>query len=262
MKDVSISEIKALISEAGEEELASLERSLAGDPRKGVRVALAQARKRLDRQKAESDRLDNLYSYERELCGSKDAVCVGLDEVGRGPIAGPLAVGGCVLPASPKISGLNDSKRIPEDKRDVISQKIIDVAIAQTVVFVEPSKIDEIGISSCLRYAFLKAIENIESKIGHIDVVFLDGNPMHLDPRETNVIKGDSKCASISAASILAKVARDSYMRDISSDYPQYDFAENKGYGTASHIEAVKQYGISNMHRKSFCSAMMQETLF
>lgn len=117
-------------------------------------------------------------------------------------------------------------------------------------------------MTACLKNAFSNIIKQIEDEGVRIDVVLLDGNPLSVDRREVNVIKGDMKCASISAASIVAKVTRDTYMEKISDDFPQYNFAQNKGYGTAEHIDAIKKYGLSNIHRKSFCSSFMQTTLF
>lgn len=117
-------------------------------------------------------------------------------------------------------------------------------------------------MTECLKRAFRNVVKQIEDEGIKIDVILLDGNPLSFDPREVNVVKGDAKCASISAASIIAKVERDSYMEKISPDYPQYNFAQNKGYGTAEHIEAIKQNGLSAVHRKSFCGSFMQMSFF
>lgn len=262
MKEISISEVRARASVADAKELLALKRSLAGDTRRGIAPILEAAQRRLDKQGAEERRLEAMYSFERGLCASDSEVCVGLDEVGRGPIAGPVAVGAVVLAQEPRICGLNDSKKVPEGKRGDIARAVEDGAVAHTVVFMEPSQIDEMGIANCLRAAFLRAVEEIEGMIGHVDRILLDGNPMHLDARETNIVKGDSKCASIGAASIIAKVARDDLMREYDQIYPHYGFADHKGYGTAAHIEAIKAYGLCDIHRKSFCAGIIQETLF
>lgn len=114
----------------------------------------------------------------------------------------------------------------------------------------------------CLKRAFKNIVEQVEKDGIKIDVILLDGNPLSFDRREVNVIKGDAKCASIAAASIVAKVERDTYMENISDKYPEYNFAQNKGYGTAEHIDAIKRSGLSPVHRKSFCSSFMQMSLF
>lgn len=117
-------------------------------------------------------------------------------------------------------------------------------------------------MTECLKRAFKNIVEQVEKDGIKVDVILLDGNPLSFDRREVNVIKGDAKCASISAASIIAKVERDSYMESISDKYPEYNFAQNKGYGTAQHIESIKRFGLSAVHRKSFCTSFMQMSLF
>ena len=257
----TVADIKARLDAADEEEFVVLERSLRGDTRKGVLIALAKARKRLDALAQESARVKSLYDFERELSGGK--VVVGLDEVGRGPLAGPLSVGAVVLdPEAPFVEGLNDSKQIPEDKRDAVAAKARSASLAYCVVHVPPQQIDEEGMSACLRKAFLEAVERIEVQVGRVDVILLDGNPLHLDPREINVIKGDSKCASIAAASVIAKVERDSLMREYDKQYPGYDFASSKGYGSKKHRDAIAELGLSPIHRASFCTNFLQERLF
>lgn len=257
----TVADIKARLDEAGEAEFAVLERSLRGDTRKGVVKALEKARKRLDALAQESARIKGLYDFERELSDGK--MVVGLDEVGRGPLAGPLSVGAVVLdPEAPLIDGLNDSKQIPEDKRDAVAAQAKSAARAYCVVHVPPQQIDEEGMSVCLRKAFAEAVRRIESQLGRVDVILLDGNPLHLDSREINVVKGDSKCASIAAASVIAKVERDSLMREYDERYPGYDFASSKGYGSKKHRDAISELGLSPIHRASFCTNFLQERLF
>ena len=187
---------------------------------------------------------------------------VGLDEVGRGPVAGPLAVGAVVLPPTPRIEGLNDSKQLSPKRREEIASEVKRAAIAWTVEFVEPAQIDEIGMAASLRRAFRGALGKIESTGVRADAVLVDGNPLHIDRRERNIIKGDTLCASIAAASIVAKVARDEFMECVSDLYPEYGFAINKGYGTQQHVEAIKEHGLCPLHRKSFCGSFLQQSLF
>lgn len=259
---MTVPEIRKKLREADEKELAALERSLAADTRKGVRAALQVARRRVDAEKAERERLASLYSYERGMLEEGQGVIVGLDEVGRGPVAGPLAVGAVVLPDEPIVEGLNDSKQLTPEQRERIGTEITNVALAWAVEIVEPSFIDENGMSAALAKGFAGALAQIEAAGVHADIVLVDGNPLHIDPREKNVVKGDAKCASIAAASIVAKVIRDALMCDLGRMYPGYGFEGNKGYGSPQHIEAIKKLGLSPVHRRSFCRSFMQESLF
>lgn len=263
MNKITLTEIKALTEEADAVQLEALERSLASDTRKGVAAAFKRAHARLDAQRKEAERLDGIYEYQAKLAETAGAHCVvGIDEVGRGPLAGPLAVGAVVLPGDPKIAGLNDSKQVKDVDRTAMAAQIKAVAIAYCVEFVSPAIIDEIGIMASLRGAFSAAVANIEAQGQPVDMILLDGNPMRFDPRESNIVKGDSKCASIAAASILAKVERDELMDELEAQYPGYGFSSHKGYGTKAHMDAIRDLGLSDIHRRSFCTEFMQESLF
>lgn len=258
---MTVPEIRELARLADKQELAALERSLAADTRKGVQAAIAAAHKRLEAEQAERDRVAALYSYERSLLEPGRALIVGLDEVGRGAVAGPLAVGAVVLPAEPFIMGLNDSKKLSPEQREAVAENVKEHALAWTVEYVAPEDIDRDGMTASLKRAFKGALDAVEQTL-HCDMVLVDGNPIHIDPREKNVVKGDAKCASIAAASIVAKVTRDALMRELACDYPEYDFGGNKGYASPQHIDAIKSHGLSPLHRRSFCTSFMQETLF
>ena len=259
---MTVAEIREKLRQANEREFAALERSLAADTRKGVRAAVEVARRRIDAERAERKRLDGLYDFERSFLKSGQSVIVGLDEVGRGAVAGPLAVGAVVLPESPRIAGLNDSKALTPEQREEVAAHVKDLAVAWAVQYIEPAEIDCDGMTACLKRAFAGALAQIEQAGVHPDVVLVDGNALNIDRRETNVVKGDAKCASIAAASIVAKVTRDRLMRALAPQYPGYDFGENKGYGSPQHIEAIKSLGLTPLHRKSFCRSFMQESLF
>lgn len=261
---LTVAEVKKMLNEASTEaELAVLERSLVADTRKGVRQALEVTRRRIQTEEAEQKRLQSMYEFQQQLARSRDArVIVGLDEVGRGPVAGPLAVGAVVLPEAPLIAGLNDSKQVSPAHREQIAAEIKARALAWTVQYISPEDIDAHGMTSSLMTAFRGAIAAIEAAGITPDIILLDGNPLHLDKREVNVIKGDAKCASIAAASIVAKVERDALMDEYAKQYTPYGFEHNKGYASADHIAAIKQYGLSPIHRVSFCSAFTQESLF
>lgn len=263
MGEINISEIKRMLADADLESFKSIERSLQADTRKGVIAALDSARKRLERQAQEKQRMESMYSFELrclEECGAYRAC--GLDEVGRGPLAGPLTIGAVVLDLDAKIEGLNDSKQLSEAKRLELSAQIREKALAYAIVHVEPAFIDEHGMSASLRRAFSSAVEKIEEQGVSLDLILLDGNPLHLDPRERNIVKGDAKCPSIAAASIIAKVERDELMKGYAESFPQYGFDIHKGYGTKMHRDSIRQHGLCELHRRSFCSEFTQQSLF
>ena len=258
----TVEDVKRSLAIADEREFASLERSLRGDPRKGVQQALEQARRRLAARRAELDRVAGLYAFERSLLEGRGEVVVGLDEVGRGPLAGPLAVGAVVLPAEPPIEGLNDSKQVAPEARERVAARVREVALAWAVEYIDPGRIDEIGMTASLIEAFRCAVGRVEEAGVRPDVVLLDGNPLHFDPREVNVVKGDAQCASIAAASIVAKVDRDALMCRYALEYPEYGFESNKGYASAAHVAALREHGLCPIHRVSFCRGLLQEQTF
>lgn len=263
MLDLTVSEIRRKLQEADAEEFAALERSLVADTRKGVRSAVEVARRRIAAEVAERERLEGMYAFQRALVEQRGGgVVVGLDEVGRGPLAGPLAVGAVVLPDDAVIEGLNDSKQLKHEQRVAIAQIVKERALAWTVQYVGPHEIDAAGMTASLVAAFRRAVAAVEEAGVVPDVVLLDGNPLHMDKREVNVVKGDARCASIAAASIVAKVERDALMVDLDRQYPAYGFASNKGYASEEHIRAIKEHGLSPVHRASFCTAFTQPTLF
>ena len=261
--DLTVPEIKSKLQKAGPEEFAALERSLSADTRKGVVAALEAARKRIASELEEQRRLDAMFAFEASLAEDRGAqLIVGLDEVGRGPLAGPLAVGAVVLPRDVRIEGLNDSKQVKPDARELLAERIKAEALAWDVEFIQPHEIDAAGMTASLLLAFRGAVASIEKQGVVPDIILLDGNPLKMDPREVNVIKGDAKCASIAAASIVAKVERDALMVAYAQEFPQYGFESNKGYASQDHIDAIKRHGLCPIHRESFCTAFTQPTLF
>ncbi|MDO4443574.1 MAG: ribonuclease HII [Slackia sp.] len=256
----TLAEIRAVLGAANEEEWAEWSRLLEHDERKGVKQALASARRRLDAASAEEKRLAGMYDFQREMAGG--SLAAGLDEVGRGPVAGPLTVAAVVLPDEPRIAGLNDSKQIKPECRDDIAAEVKRCALAWSIEHIPPAWIDEHGMAASLRTAFSRALAAVDTQLGGIDCVLLDGNALGLDPRERNVVKGDARCASIAAASVIAKVERDAMMREYAKAYPAYGFDSNKGYASAEHIAAIEKHGLSPLHRATFCRAWTQESLF
>lgn len=199
----------------------------------------------------EIDRLNVLKEYEDKLRKDGLKFIAGIDEAGRGPLAGPVVVGCVILPENSFIEGINDSKKVSEKKREKLYDDIINEAIAWSVGIVDQTEIDEINILNATKKALTMAIQNLEVKPERILVDALE----HIDTcgiPYTSIIKGDAKNYSIAAASIIAKVTRDRIMYEWDKVYPEYGFASHKGYGTAKHIEAIKENGICMIHRKTF----------
>lgn len=218
------------------------------DDRNGVQHSVEQAKKRLDNFEKEKIRMENLKRYEREYAAF-GAIC-GIDEVGRGPLAGPVVAGAVILPKDCDILYINDSKKLSEKKREELYDVIMEQAAAAGIGMASPQRIDEINILQATYEAMREAINNLKIKPDILlnDAVTIPGVTI----RQIPIIKGDAKSISIGAASIIAKVTRDRMMIEYDSILPEYDFASNKGYGSASHIEALRQIGPSPIHRKSF----------
>ncbi len=192
--------------------------------------------------------LDN-YKYEKELNDKGITLIAGVDEVGRGPLIGPVVAAAVILPKDFKLDGLTDSKKLSEKKREEYYKIINDKAIAVGVGIISEKRIDEINIYEATKEAMKKAINNLNPKPEHI---LIDAMPLDLDIPTTSIIKGDLLSISISAASVIAKVTRDHMLYEIDKEYPMYDLKNNKGYGTKKHLEAIKEYGITKYHRLSF----------
>lgn len=193
--------------------------------------------------------MNDLYKYEKELYGKGNEYIGGVDEVGRGPLIGCVVASCVVLPKDFVLEGLTDSKKLSEKKRNEYYDIIMDKAISVGIGIVDEKKIDEINIYEATKVAMKEAIKNTNIKLDH---VLIDAMPLDIEIDTTSIIKGDSKSISIAAASVIAKVTRDRMMYELSEKYPMYDLANNKGYGTKKHIEAIKEYGITKYHRLSF----------
>lgn len=195
------------------------------------------------------------YEYEARAAENGFTAVCGVDEAGRGPLAGPVCAAAVILPQGLVIEGLNDSKKLSEKKREMLYDKVTESALAWSVAFASEAEIDEINILQATFLAMKRAVEGLPVKA---DYALIDGNRMPpLDINGETVIKGDSLSMSIAAASIIAKVTRDRLMLEIDKEYPQYLFSQHKGYGTALHYEMLEKYGISPVHRRSFLKKIL-----
>lgn len=191
----------------------------------------------------------DLLAFEKELYNEGYNFIAGTDEAGRGPLAGPVVAAAVILPKNTIITGVNDSKQLTEKKRNELFDIINEKALAVGIAFVDNKKIDEINILEASRLAMMEAIKKLKIKA---EYVLSDAMPMPLDVPVKPIIKGDALSESIAAASIIAKVTRDRYMDEMDKKYPEYGFKKHKGYPTKDHIEAIKKYGITDIHRKTF----------
>ncbi len=195
------------------------------------------------------------YEYElKAQAGGYKYIC-GVDEAGRGPLAGPVYAAAVILPQGLVIDGLNDSKKLSEKKREQLYDKVIENAVAWSVGVADEKEIDELNILQATYLAMRRAVEGLSVSA---DYALIDGNrlpPLVIDGE--TVIKGDSLSMSIAAASIIAKVTRDRFMLELDKEYPEYRFAKHKGYGTALHYEMLEKYGISKVHRRSFLKKIL-----
>ena len=199
----------------------------------------------------EIERLNKLKEFEKKLYEDGVKYIAGIDEAGRGPLAGPVVIGCAIMSRDSFIEYVNDSKKVSETKREMLYEKITNEAVAWSTGIVDEKEIDELNILNATKKALTEAIDKLGVKP---DVILVDA----LDKIDTkgikyiSVIKGDAKIYSISAASIIAKVTRDRIMKEYDEVYPEYGFAGHKGYGTAKHIQAIKEHGICPLHRKTF----------
>lgn len=248
MAEKKISEIKKELQAAAEKELPLFIRNYEADERTGVQALVAKAGKRVEALEKEIQRTEEMKRYEREY-ESFGYVC-GIDEVGRGPLAGPVVAGAVILPKDCKLLYINDSKQLSEKKREELYDIIMQEAVAVGIGYASHTRIDEINILQATYEAMREAINKLRVMP---DILLNDAVTIpQVTIRQIPIIKGDAKSISIAAASIVAKVTRDRLMAELGEVYPEYHFAENKGYGSSAHIEALKKIGPSPIHRQTF----------
>ncbi len=250
----SVQEIKTILQHAAYEELPDHIRQFQADERAGVIREVARAQKRLDQWHAEKQRIEKMKEYEYQYWKDYDFIC-GIDEVGRGPLAGPVMAAAVIFPKDVNLLYLNDSKQLSEKKREELYEEIKAAAVAYAVGIADVETIDRINILQADYVAMRQAVSRLstEPQLLLNDAVTIPS----LNLPQVPIIKGDTKSISIAAASILAKVERDRLMCMYDEIYPQYGFARNKGYGSAEHIEAIRTYGPCEIHRRTFIKSIV-----
>ena len=238
------------------EQLANIQRlddplltELEQDIRSGVIQAIAKQKREIQKRIDEDLRLEKMLAYEKELYAQGIDLIAGVDEVGRGPLAGPVVAAAVILPKACKIPGLNDSKKIPKSKHKEIYEAVLQNAIAIGIGIKDNQVIDQVNIYEATKLAMMEAIGQLEPQPQHL---LIDAMKLDLPISQTSIIKGDANSLSIAAASIVAKVTRDQMMEEFDREYPGYDFAQNAGYGTTKHLAGLDQLGVTPIHRRSF----------
>ena len=222
---------------------------LEKDNRSGVQKEISKRKKDIQAELDEDLRLESMLSYEKELYKQGLTLIAGVDEVGRGPLAGPVVAAAVMLPQNCKIQGLNDSKKIPKKKHLEIFQAVQDQALSIGIGIMDNHVIDKVNIYEATKLAMKEAVSQLEPQPEHL---LIDAMKLELPISQTSIIKGDANSLSIAAASIVAKVARDKIMANYDQEFPGYDFGQNAGYGTAKHLEGIDKHGVTPIHRTSF----------
>ena len=244
---MKISEVKELL--AGEPTPAQLA-ELEADERSGVQKLVAAYYKRLEKAALEKERFAKMLTYEKEYYAQGVHYVAGVDEAGRGPLAGPLVIAAVILPQDVFIAGLNDSKQLSAAKRDALYDEIIAKAVAMEVNIVSVSNIDKYNIYAATQRGMAEVLEHLAVQP---EVALIDAMPVQVAGMETvPIVHGDALSASIAAASIIAKVTRDRIMERLDAMFPAYGFASNKGYGSGAHMQAIAEFGATRWHRRSY----------
>lgn len=248
VQKLTIQEVECLLREITAEEDERFQ-MLGNDERKGVQKLLVKWHKQKEQSRKEREQFLKMSKYEQALREKGLSYIAGIDEVGRGPLAGPVVTAAVVLPEEFYIPGLNDSKKLSEAKREQFYDEIQKQAVAIGIGIVPPVVIDEINIYQATKQAMLDAVANLSCTPEYL---LIDAMKLPTPIPQTSIIKGDAKSISISAASIVAKVTRDRMMKELGKKYPEYGFEQHMGYGTKQHLQAIETYGVLEEHRKTF----------
>ena len=244
---MNIAEIKRILAQEPSQEELTL---IANDERLGVQKLYAAYERKIEAAIREKERFDKMLAFEKEYWQQGIKNVAGVDEAGRGPLAGPLVVASVILPENVFISGLNDSKQLSAKVRDRLYDEVCQKAISIVLNIVSVAEIDQYNIYQATKLSMEKVIAHLNPKPA---VTLVDAMPIHAENMKiVSLIHGDALSASIAAASIIAKVTRDRIMLELDKEYPEYDFASNKGYGSQKHMEAIKKYGATLWHRRSY----------
>ncbi len=254
-KNMTISDIKSLLSDANFEQYPNMLNELAEDERAGVQKIVLQYSAKYQKHLLELKRIENLKRIEETLYEEGYRFIAGTDEVGRGPLCGPVVSAAVIMPRESSIAYINDSKQVSEKKREELYERIMSEAISVGIGIVEHDVIDEINILNATKLSMRKALDDLSIKP---DLLLLDALRIDADIQQRSYIKGDATVYTIAAASIIAKVTRDRMMIQYHELYPQYRFDSNKGYGSAEHIEAIRTHGACPIHRRSFITNHLQ----
>ena len=248
--DMSASAVKKYLSELSIDDQSQLIDELMADSRKSVNQLAVKIEKTILKREEELQRLLEMQSFERQAKAQGYKFIAGLDEAGRGPLMGPVVASAVILPDDCVIEGLNDSKKLSEQKRDALYDVIQQKALAIGVGLASHTEIDDINILNATKLAMSRAIEALDQSPDYllIDAVKLTD----INIKQESLIKGDSRSLSIAAASVIAKVTRDRMVADLAVEYPGYGFEQHKGYGTSAHYEAIEKQGVTPVHRRSF----------
>lgn len=244
----TIKEIKeqlANIQQLDDPLLAELEQ----DSRSGVIQAIVKRKKDIQKRIDEDERLEKMLAYEKECYVRGIELIAGVDEVGRGPLAGPVVAAAVILPKACKIPELNDSKKIPKSRHKEIYEAVLQNAISIGIGVKDNQVIDQVNIYEATKLAMMEAVGQLDPQPQHL---LIDAMRLDLPISQTSIIKGDANSLSIAAASIVAKVTRDQMMEEFDKEYPGYDFAKNAGYGTTNHLAGLHRLGVTPIHRRSF----------
>lgn len=248
MKKMTIQEIEQQLHGAGED-IKELVQTLRQDERKGVQRILDKWERLQEKEQLLHKKFLEMTSFEEDLRQQGFQFIAGIDEAGRGPLAGPVVAAAVVLPKDFYLLGIDDSKKLTEQKREDYFERIKTEAISVGVGIIDAAEIDRINILEAAKKAMLEAVTQLAPKP---DYLLIDAVKLETPYPAESLIKGDARSITIAAASIIAKVTRDRMMKEINKKYPEYGFSSNMGYGTAEHLEALKRYGITPYHRKTF----------
>jgi ribonuclease HII len=248
MKKQTVKEIEQLLQTIVDEHNAYFQQILLDD-RKSVKKLIARWYKQKELREKERALFKQMSRYEQELYTQNIQYIAGVDEVGRGPLAGPVVAASVILPRDAYIPGLNDSKKLSESKREELYEQIISCAVSIGIGIVSAEETDQLNIYQATKKAMMEAVKQLNPQP---DYLFIDAMELPLSIPQRSIVKGDANSISIAASSIIAKVTRDRMMKELGKQYPEYGFEKHMGYGTEYHLEAIRRYGVTAEHRKSF----------